>query len=419
VTIYFDKRRQKWSYTFLRGGRRFSGYCRHPKSGAFAKSKTEAREYERAIVVAAEQATTKPRQTIQQIGQRYTLAQAVLARTKVAQKTPMGKPNPEWWKTRRWLAEFLEYFGADTAIEDVAARWEQYRDWARSQKVLIYVGGPRSKDTLKKLNAARSEHALQPTGRVRSENTVNHALVELAAVFRLANKRTASGIEPPLSFMPDIKGTKLPERAPNPVPSYIIEKLRTVAPEHLAHTIDLIRLFGLRAGEAFAVTIDHIDWERRGLRFKAEETKGGRPAFMPANDEAMALLSRLSIRATKAKQRNLILFKPSQPGAILQPISTVKRSWATALEAIGLDARAFRIHDLRASFISQVAERAPQAATKKLARHKSWATTERYLKVSDKTLRAAVNALPKLNSTRRPPKSIDRSGKLPNRKIGS
>ncbi len=49
-----------------------------------------------------------------------------------------------------------------------------------------------------------------------------------------------------------------------------------------------------------------------------------------------------------------------------------------------------RFHDTKASFVSAVALVAPAAVTQQLARHKSYETTCRYLRVADKAARRAV-----------------------------
>ena len=70
-----------------------------------------------------------------------------------------------------------------------------------------------------------------------------------------------------------------------------------------------------------------------------------------------------------------------------QPVKNPKRAWKTACKAVGVR---YRFHDTKASFVTTVAHVAPAAVTQQLARHKSYETTRRYLRVADKAARQAV-----------------------------
>ncbi len=49
MTVYIDKKRQKWRYDFRMSGQRYSGYSTDPKTGEFAINKKAALRYERLL----------------------------------------------------------------------------------------------------------------------------------------------------------------------------------------------------------------------------------------------------------------------------------------------------------------------------------------------------------------------------------
>ncbi|MBL0929476.1 MAG: hypothetical protein IBJ15_05065 [Alphaproteobacteria bacterium] len=75
----------------------------------------------------------------------------------------------------------------------------------------------------------------------------------------------------------------------------------------------------------------------------------------------------------------------------LRPIKDARGAWHAALDRVG--ARRYRFHDVRASYITEVAHVASAAVTQDLARHKDPATTRHYTKVADEAKRAAVDGM--------------------------
>lgn len=61
------------------------------------------------------------------------------------------------------------------------------------------------------------------------------------------------------------------------------------------------------------------------------------------------------------------------------------------MKALGLQ---YRFHDTKASYVTAVAHVATAAVTQQLARHRSYETTKRYLRVADEAARNAVEAIP-------------------------
>ena len=161
----------------------------------------------------------------------------------------------------------------------------------------------------------------------------------------------------------------------------------------------LARLFGLRMAEVFEARPAWIDWEQRALRIPADVSKSGREENIPAKQEALLLLKELARAAQlrKSAKEFLIVYTPTgrdREGDAFEPrpIRNARRAWMTALNKHG-GGRQWRFHDLRATFVTQIAHVATAATTQSLARHKSPLTTARYTKISDQARRAAVDAM--------------------------
>jgi integrase len=398
MTVFFDARQNCWLYDFREGGRRFNRRAKNP-DGTQAQSKRQAQAAEDAARVAAR---LDQRHALAKPGE-YTLAQAVAARAAEA------KHLANWRDIKHALAEIVGFFGAAANIEDVAQRWMEYRAFARAQPVKVWCGGPAKKNGSKPADVAALPASLpaslhRATGRTRSAARTNRYLDQLSALLRLAHATRGPGGRPLLEFMPAIERLAEDKRDPNPVPLEIVARIEAdpATPAHLRDAAALVRLFGFRLDEVFGATVGRIDWENRGYRLPAAQTKAGRDEFMPANEEAMQLLARLAAdaaaRAPSDRAAALIVYTPpgrdketDKPKAP-RTIKNARKAWASALKRAGV-AGEFRFHDLRATFITQVAQVASAATTQDLARHTSSATTKRYTKISDQAKRAAVEAM--------------------------
>ncbi|MFN8702687.1 MAG: tyrosine-type recombinase/integrase [Rhodospirillales bacterium] len=392
MTVFFDARQNCWVYDFREGGKRFNRRAKNP-DGTPAQSKRQAHAAEDAARVAAR---LDQRHALAPRPGEYTLAQAVAARATEA------KHLANWRDIKLALAEIVAFFGASASVEQVAARWMEYRSFARSQPIKVWLGGPGKKADMKPIGPDAS--LLRDTGRTRSAARTNRYLDQLSALLRQAHATRGPGGRPLLEFMPTIERIAEDKRDPNPVPLDIVGRIEAdaAAPAHLRYAAALVRLFGFRLDEVFGLTVGRIDWENCGYRLQAAKTKAGRDEFMPANVEAMQLLERLAAEANARAPRDraalLIVYtppgrdrttgKPKAPRAI----KNARKAWASALKRAGV-AGEYRFHDLRATFITQIAEVASAATTQDLARHTSPATTKRYTKISDQAKRAAIDAM--------------------------
>lgn len=379
MTIYWNKSRQRWMYDFQVGGERHAGYCAD-EQGRPAANRTEAKAMETMAKAEARRRTILAPRTSDQMELSEALA-GHLARHR-------GKPHRA--NVAAYVKELGEYFGWTLPVTSIDEPWIwRYVDWARQQPLMIYVGGPAKRD---KLRPARAARAFQPAsdGRRRTDATINRYLDCLRAALRLAaTARDPVTGAPMLPAPPKVPKLKVPERLPRPIRDGNLERIIATAPRHLANAVVLTVLMGFRRGEVFGLTLQQVDPELRGVWLKAEQTKGGRDEFIPANGPALALLQQLVAEAESAGVDHLITYQQGRDG-VPRPLKNPKTAWRRVMRDLGLE---HRFHDTKASFLTALAEKVPGHLVQVLGRHKDPATTKRYIDVVDQAKRAAVDAL--------------------------
>jgi integrase len=395
MSVFYDDCQRSWIYDFWKDGQRFKRRARNP-DGTSASSRRQAQEAENRARVAA--ATALRGRAISNPGD-FTLAEAVVVRAAEVE----GYSSIDGVTAA--LSELLRFFGPACAVGDAAARAGAFRVHVAKMTRKIWIGGPGT-------HADRADPKnWRDTGAILSASRRNKYLDELRIVLKIAHKTKAPGTDRPhLADVPEIKPFDEPKRDPTPVPLYVMAAIETDphAPDHLWKAAALVRLIGFRRDEVFSATVDWIDWESGGVRIPAAFTKSDRDEFLPANEEARELLAWLAADAIdRAKSppmsagkrddaRHLIVYRrPGRGGDgkpfAARPMKNARKAWKTALKRAG--APSYRFHDVRATFVTQVAHVAPSAVTQDLARHKDAATTARYTKVADEAKRAAVEAM--------------------------
>lgn len=387
MTVFYDKSRDRWRYDFRMHGQRHHGYCLDATTGEQARTKTDAKRIEAELKVAAlKEAPTLRRPS------DYTFAEMM------ADYSTRKQANKDWPNKLVYLADLLEWFGAETSVTDITDQmvWD-YIAWARKQPVMVYRGGPRATTP-----EERAKHyAPAKDGRTRADSTINRYLVTLREAIGIAH--TAKKLPEP----PKVPKLAEPQRLPRPVSEENLNAIIARAPQHLADGVLLARQMGFRKGEVFSLTREQVDFENRGVWLEAEATKANRAEFVPANADAMALLTRLVEQAKERKVPYLFAYqrgKPKEPGkAPWLPVKNPKRAWTTACKALGIK---HRFHDTKASYVTAIGHVASGPVTQQLARHKSFETTRRYLLVSDVAARRAVeDATMRVRPVENPPSS--------------
>lgn len=279
-------------------------------------------------------------------------------------------------------------------MEDITAgRIQDYVMWARTQRIRSWQGGP-SRDPAADDNA----RYWKTLDKIRAPATVNLYLTMLRQCLERATKvQDPSTGRPYLQQAPKVPELAIPRRKARPVPDVVLTDLLESVPQHLREAITLTLYFGFRRSEVFGLEIHNVDFEAGGIRLFAEDVKDREDTFLPGAPEAMSYLRMLVDQAKARGQRRLITWRRTRKNAADQdaePWRTIKKpksAWKTAMDRIEESTgRRWRLHDVRAAFITQVAMTSGQLAAQSLARHSDYDTTRAYVEVADELRRAAA-----------------------------
>lgn len=382
MTIYFDKARQRWRYDFERRGLRHSGYC-EDAAGRPATSKRAAKEAE-GVAKRLRDMTSK----VARAGE-VTIAQIA------ADLTASWKNGANWNNQCVYLREIIEFFGAATAVASISdALIEDYIAWALRRPVLTWIGG-----ATRKRDCEDAARFWKPSGRTRNAATVNRYLPVLRAIFdRAHNIRDPLTRERAIEEVPKFDDLREPKRKPRPVPDGVLSHVLESLPTHVREAVIATLLFGFRRTEIFRLEIADLDFENGGVWLSHKKVKDKEDAFLPGSPEAMVFMRELADRAIARGTARLITWQVRRPTPALQagePWRTVespKRAWATAMKTVERAfGRRWRWHDIRAAYISRIANTAGQLAAQTLARHSDYRTTQAYVLVDDNVVRAAAS----------------------------
>jgi len=374
VTIYFDKRRDRWTYDFHRGGKRYSGYCLDAL-GAPVTSRTAAKQAEG---VARRRAELEPK--IARPGE-MTLAMCTAA------LTPVWMTQANWTERHRWLKEILAFFGADTAIADIdQAKVDDYVSRCRTAKMLQWHGGP-ARDCRDPAN----ERYWTRTEKTRAPATTNLYLGTLRQIFERAARHTDPFTgAPAFKHLPAVPELRRPKRKARPTPDAVAADIMAVMPAHIVDAMMLTALFGFRLGEVYGLKCTAIDWQACGVRLQSEDVKDAEDVFLPASQFAMGYLRCLDDEAKARGVRNLITWR--KPGSeTYEPLKGLGHAWDRARALMRAKyGRTWRWHDLRAAFITHVALTSGGVVAGAMARHSDPDTTQAYIEVADEIRRLAA-----------------------------
>ena len=236
MTVFYDKLRKKWRYSFVLDRRRHVGYCVEPEIGTPARNVTEARRYE-TFAKAKAAATKVPEPVLPEPGAAYTLAEAAAAYVQIACK------HAAWPSIQRYVAEILERFGPATPIEEITA--EQilaYRDWAQAQSKIQWHGGPRKKGTSIR---PYGRPQMRPGKATRTPQTVNHYLKALRTILMRASRTIDPATRKPrLLVVPRFEFVQVPRRMPRP-----LTRVKRIAPIGTTERRCAARLRGAKRGQ--------------------------------------------------------------------------------------------------------------------------------------------------------------------------
>lgn len=139
--------------------------------------------------------------------------------------------------------------------------------------------------------------------------------------------------------------------------------------DHITPMVLLTLNTGIRRGEAFDLTWEHINFKTRVLTVEGETAKSSQTRHLPLNDEALSVLS-----AWRAQGVGGALVFPGKNGGRLD---NVRKAWAGVLTDAGI--QDFRWHDLRHTFASNLVMKGiPLNTVRELLGHADLTTTLRY-----------------------------------------
>jgi hypothetical protein len=378
MTVTWRANRRRWTFDFRVEGQRHSGYCLNP-DGTNARTKAEAKAAEAVVRARIRKGQFAPSPTQQGL----TWAEALAA-------YGLRKKGLKDWEVNkvRQVRELLTWFGPGTPLHAITEQrvWE-YIDWARAQPIRIYVGGGRK---AKAGNTKRNPDSLwRDSDRTRGDATINRYLVVLREALAIATTLRDTDGNRALLDPPKVPYLDEGQHLPRPIPDDVLDQVIQQGPPHLSQAATLVRHMGFRKAEVFGLTVEQVDMGLQGVWLAADQTKGNRAEFIPANNTAWSLLVQLVTDARADNRTFLIGYRHRGTGP-LRPVKNPRKAWNSLMEKLG---HRYRWHDTKASFVTAVGQKASGPTTQALARHRDFRTTQRYLAVLDETRRQALDAI--------------------------
>ena len=165
-----------------------------------------------------------------------------------------------------------------------------------------------------------------------------------------------------------------------------IVRLLDECPKHLRRIVECALHTGMRKGEILSLQWSQI---RNGFIY-LRKTKTGNSRQIPVNDRLGTLFKEIR-REQQLKSEYVFTYLTSETGK-LEPVDSVKRSFAGALRRAGIDD--FKFHDLRHTFASQLIMKGGSLKdVQEILGHKTMTMTLRYAHLSQEHKKKAVNLL--------------------------
>jgi integrase len=311
-------------------------------------------------------------------------AEAYLGKVQAAKRE--GRYHDVFDVKRGTLATFDEL--ADRYVENFQSQrcFSRLKYYLMDEYRVAFGGRRLSEITYLDLETYRNRRKATPTrgGKPRTEATVNR---EMSTLRHMLNKAVEWGM---LEASPFTKGSRLMLKENNHRLRFLteaeIEALLKECSPHLRPIVETALLTGMRRGELLGLKWEQI---RNGFIYLTE-TKSGKARQIPINDRLAEVFRELR-RDNQLKSAYVFC------GPDGKRFLEVKRSFALACKKAGIEA--FRFHDLRHTFASQLVMRgASLKAVQELLGHASLAMTMRYAHLSHEHLKDSVNLLNDLPS---------------------
>ena len=181
--------------------------------------------------------------------------------------------------------------------------------------------------------------------------------------------------------LPKVERLKTTEHEADPIPDDVVAEILPTLPPHLQEVILLTAFFGFRHAEAFGLTVQQVDFQRKGIVMKARGVKERRNSFLAGSDKAMTCLRQLVDQLARRGVNHLITYKTPAKVARFRPIRTGYHTWRRRCWNWSRRSTAGRGAGMTCappSLPTSPSRKAPIAA-QTVARHVSFATTQRYI----------------------------------------
>lgn len=348
MSVYFNQAKKAWLYDFQRNGNRYTGYC-YDQNGKPVRTKREAKDIENALKV--DVIKSQKHKAHLYLPNAYTLGQACLDyfnHIKNENKNPTNEQGH--------IRTMIGFFGVE--------------------KPLILI----NKEEIDKFNTfmLTSPYSRKEGGceYFRSPKTINRYLDTLKSIIHYAYECEK------IDFPKKIKKLKEEQRIPTPIPIEDLRKIIENSAEHLIHFINISVNTGMRLGELTSLKKHQIYLkDRRIILDSNTKSRKGRVIFV--NEECFESIQYF------LRQQNATDFLITYKG---HPIKKPRSAWDNAQRRAGLT-KHYRIHDMRASFLTLLAQtpNASEYYVSMAAGHSSPNVTRRYLAILDSVQQEMVN----------------------------
>lgn len=396
-----------WYYRFMIKGEIFKGPCIMP-NGKRAQSEADALICEEIARKAVDEAAPRKLVRARRVNAAtFGLAQAYALHFKAIEATATDNHKAS---LRRHAMEAIAYFrsiGKDNVADIDDNDCAQFRSAVIKRHRRVFIGGQDKEPD------ANDETLWKELGRRRSPGECNHVLNALRSAFKAASRVIDQETrEPVIARIPFIEPVKVPKREPTPMSDDEFRRRREVAPPWVQDAADLARHFGLRLSETLLVTVDHLNYDRRGLTLAPGEAKRIDQQHCLGTPEGWEIAKRLARQARARGVKHLVTWPGVRAAKLMQggkhvgrrplsevpvevikwePLTTIRRAWNQTAEAAGIE-KPHRFHDLRAAYVTEVAKGEKSGKKiQEIARHKSFTTTERYIGLVDDDLSGTMD----------------------------
>lgn len=252
-------------------------------------------------------------------------------------------------------------------------------------------------ERLSLLTASDIESFIRERGKRLNRYTLQHTVAQLRGFLRFL---AATGvIAPGLDTQIDTPRVYRLERLPRALPWGTVQSLlrsidRTIPIGRRDYAMfALMATYGLRASQVVALTLDDIHWREGSIQVPAR--KSGVPLHLPLTDSAgAALLDYLKRGRPSLPQREVFLRSPAPAGAI-KP-TAVTEAFQTWSRRSGLPIPYQGPHCIRHAYAVHLLRRGlPLKTIGDLLGHRSFESTQVYLRLNTEDLRGVALCLPR------------------------